>query len=282
MKHLLRVLNGLAVVAASILAQGPAAAADAPDGTARAVVETNEAVFFELKDAAHANIVYFIPRTETTVTPFSPDPDDDHWTAAVRFKTVTNRDLPSLYPDWRGKTLRPFIVRPASECVLHVSSPVRSVEQYSFAKDRDISAADTVPICDFVFRIPLADPSAVVASLKQQATAGTLIDKDVKVVLAAQGQSIPWKPLYQDLLARRSIPGERLEKDDALLSLGIAVRASAPWVSYAALPPSDKTAFRVQAFSALFSGGTGGYVLVSQEPAGGFNGGAGTVKTYVL
>jgi hypothetical protein len=223
--------------------------ADEPRATA--VVETQEAVFFQPID--FPDIVWFLPHSEEKMFPAEPQlPGQDYWRAAVVLKKVSLHDPGQLRPEWAGKTLKPYILRPDTECVLHKTPEMHFVFQEVKAKGHDISAANEAPVCQFSFKLQGLVGPATIADLEAKASDGKLIDKDLTLHLR-QASTVPWAQVYaavQDALGKQS--SSLMTTDEAQAAVAKALASASLAAVRAAMTPAEKSDFLETVYEWLF------------------------------
>lgn len=160
-----------------------------------AFVRTDTAVYFQ--PSAQPNVVWYVPFVETRVFPVDPPyPGVNYWRAAVVMKPGATASPGDLRPDWAGKAIVPYVLRPASECVFNKLLETRFVQQEVRASGRDVSAASAAPVCQFSFRVPATVPPA----LFERAAAGTLIAYRLALALE-HAPRVAWARVYAAVLA---------------------------------------------------------------------------------
>ena len=154
---------------------------------ATGLVETAEAVYFQPEISP--NVVWYFPRSKVRLYPYEvPLPDNRTWLAAVELTPITIQSVGQLRPDWAGKSLVPYILRPTDECVLSQVPEMRFVVEDTRAAGRDITAANAGPVCRFNFQLPAMPPDDLLPTLQEQAHDGTLIERHLRLEIVVAGE----------------------------------------------------------------------------------------------
>jgi hypothetical protein len=233
------------------------------------VVQTEDAVYFV--PTVDPSVVWFVPRlVQRVVSVDLPFPGSLYLRAAVALRSTTLQDPAALDPSWQGKTLVPFILRPTEECTLPHEPALRSLRQEVFARGRDVSAADALPVCQFIFRLVQPGAEPVRADLERRAAARTLVHFDLSLSLL-QRTEISWHSLHQKVwvaLGGGVYPGPARSEADVRSLLESAVAGAIPTAASVA----DRDALVTAALATLFEPADppGSLRLVRVAPLGSY------------
>lgn len=262
-------------------------AAEAQTVRVSAVVETADAIFFQ--PTGLPEVVWYFPRSEVRLFPVTPPtPGANFWRAAVELVDVRVR-LGELRPDWEGKSLVPFIVRPTVECVLRRVPEMRFVTQEVRALGRDVSPAIEVPVCQFAFRLPLIIPDELAARLEELRASGTLIARDLPIRLDLRS-SVAWSVVHAAVAAAIQDDGDgdddgsdggdggddggeglgpELTPQEARAAIEAALASKELAEVNAEMTDEERLAFIEEVLLQLFEAGDeGGLVLTDEPPPG--------------
>jgi hypothetical protein len=243
--------------------------ASAADVRVSAVVETPDALFFQ--PSSFPDVVWYFPRTAIRTFPAVPAiPGQNYWRAAVELRAVDVSDPATLRSDWAGKALVPFIVRPPKECNLLRQPEMRFVIQEYRELNRDVSAANAAPVCQYSFRLPAVIPSELTSRLAELVANGTLIEHHLPIALLVEAR-VGWHVVHSAVAAELGRHGvDELTPGEARAAVGSALAGPALVDLGTAMTADESQAFLDSAVAALFSPGrTWGKVLFSSVPPKG-------------
>lgn len=243
-----------------------ASAADVP---VSAVVETPDALFFQ--PSSFPDVVWYFPKSAVRAFPAVPAiPGQNYWRAAVELKAVDVSDPATLRSDWAGKALVPFIVRPPKECNLFRQPEMRFVIQEYRELNRDVSAANPAPVCQYSFRLPATIPSELTSRLAELAANGTLIEHHLRIALLVE-MRVGWQVVHAAVAAALGRhAGEELTPDEACTAVGRALADPGLIDLGTAMTADESQAFLDLVVAALFSPGRAwGKVLFATDPPKG-------------
>jgi hypothetical protein len=233
------------------LAAGGARVAHADTTRATGVVETPDAVFFQ--PSQFSTVVWFFPRTELSLTIVQPQlPTGTNWRAAIVFRPITADDLAMLPPEWAGKAMVPFILRPTTECTLTRLTEMRFVTEDIIALGHDISSANP-PVCRFNFRLPTVMTADLQARLDALVNGDTLVQRTLNLDLQVEA-SIAWADVYAAVAdaLNASDAGAELTVDQARTAIASALASPALDAVRTAVTASEQEAFVDAALAKLF------------------------------
>lgn len=240
------------------------------------VLETDDAYFFE--STSNPSVVFYFPKMMTTVFRSEPVfPGVERWRAAVVLKKLSSRDPGALNTAWAGKILRPYSIKLTSECALTRDPAMRSVQTSITALNRDLSGAESTPVCEFLFRLPSAGVDAKIEALTEQAKVGTLITKAFDLAVRTD-RAFAWNPLLTSLQTLVSdppdaaiAPNAAFTPSEARVLVARAVGQDAALAaSLSAVSDADKQAFFDAAMGKLFAQESGGLTVVAHPVDGEF------------
>jgi hypothetical protein len=245
--------------------------ADVTPGNTRPTpfVETADAYFFE---SPSNDIIFYFPKMITTLVRSQPEvPGVERWRAAVVLAALSNRDPGAVNAAWAGKIARPYNITLNSECTLTRDAEMRSVQQSIKALHRDLSGAESTPVCEFIFRLPSNGSNTKIEALKAQAEAGTLITKSFSMAIHVE-RYFAWAPLLtalRTLVAKN--PGIPLSQEEARVLIGGAAALDPILAAtLAAAPESSNQAFVDTALATLFVKSKDTMVVTSAVVNGNF------------
>lgn len=266
MKHSFRLPIGAVSVLGAMLAFAQSAGA-APASSA---VTTPDAIYW--RSASNPNVVQWFARLETTLTPVVPSPPGvERWRASVVLKKPVHPDPATLNPAWAGKVLVPYVLTPAAECTLTRDPSMRFVTQETFARGRDIGAADDAPVCSFTFRLGDANADATLANLRAQASAETLVTRAMHVTVPGT-RPIAWADLQTPLAKLLGGSPSPITRGEAMFLVGVVAGENADVAgALSSADPSVRAAFADSALGALFTGGGDRWTLNTAPVVGTYD-----------
>jgi len=226
------------------------------------VVETPNAVFFQ--PSQFPAVVWFFPRTKLSFTMVPPPlPTGTFWRAAIVFRPVTADDLAMLPPEWVGKSLVPFIIRPTTECTLTRLPEMRFVIQDVDALGHDVSSANP-PVCRFSFRLPTVMTPDLQQRLNALVNSDTLVERTLDLDLEVEA-SIAWtevRAAVADALDAASF-GTEVTADQARTVIERALASPALASVRTAVTASEQQAFVDATLANLFVHSAGSATLLT-------------------
>ena len=157
-----------------------------------------------------------------------------------------------LPPEWTGKSLVPFIIRPTTECTLTRLPEMRFVVQEVNALGHDVSSANP-PVCRFSFRLPTVVTPDLQQRLDALVSSDTLVKRTLELDLQVEA-SIAWtqvRAAVADALSASSLDPE-ITSDQARSVVERALDSPALAVVRAAVTASEHQAFVDAALNNLF------------------------------
>ncbi len=229
--------------------------ADAADvGVKAAVLETENGYFFEQHDeSARSGPISYVPKLITEMGPSGrAGAPLGEVQATLRFRTLSNADSAQVKATFGNRPLVPQAVTFDGECAIHLPPPLVLGRQEVSAKGRAITALDTIPVCKFIFYMPIFAFSAL-NTAKANADAGTLITKPGPLVVRV-GATVEWAKVADDV-RRRVVLGcyPSLDRNEATFLLGVSLgqdAALAKRINEASAP--TKTALVNDGFGRVF------------------------------
>lgn len=227
--------------------------------------ETDEALYFQPADPSLENIVFFFPKLTIEFGPYRPNVSSA-WSATLDMREVTQMELGALRPDWEGKLLKPYTLRPTTECELTQIDEMQYVNQLIHVKDRDVTYPQDVPVCQYTFLLPSDVDDAVLAALTTMAKDGVLITRDIALELVENRVVLHWGTVY-DVLADILQPGQLLEEGEAAFLIAVAVVSLDVEVDLLGMSDETRGAFIRAGLEAVFDEGQDGYAFAEARPA---------------
>lgn len=228
------------------------------------IVETELAVFWEPAGEENHNIIFYFPKTETSLVETGRNSDRVRgYRATLKSKITTLPALESVNPQWSGKSLRPFSIRSTESCRFN-GDDILFLKAELDSAGRTVSGSEE-SICQFSFSIRMRNLNEVSAQLNEKAKANTLIGRRLPLSLAAVDPESTWELPWSDLY-RQMIPyaGQKFEHDEAVLLLGLTLaHESSAAGKVRSLQSEDRLRFVEYGLNTLFSRGSDGRLLLS-------------------